>query len=92
MAYGTLIVGLVVVLGLCIIGAHTMPTGQEGPKIIGYDCTRPRSLRVYQAGGSCTVLDLGAGQMKDARIYQHVPKMRPSGWSCQVVVTSHVWE
>ena len=90
MAYGTLMVGLKVVLGLCLTGAHAMLTRQEGPKIIGYDCTRPKSSRIYQARGSCTVLDLGAGQMKDARIYQYVPEMRPSGWSCQVVVTSHV--
>ena len=34
--------------------------------------------------------NVGAGQARSAQIYQHVPEMRPRGWSCQLVATSHV--
>ena len=48
-------IGLAVVVGLCVTGASAKPATQEGPKIVGYDCTRPSGSQVYQAGGSCTV-------------------------------------
>ena len=83
-------IGLAIVLGLCVTGTSAKPATQEGPKIVGYDCTQPTGSRVYQAGGSCAVNDIGAGRTRGAQIYQHVPETRPRGWSCQLIATSHV--
>ena len=60
------------------------------PKVVGYDCTRPTSLRVYQARGSCSLPEELNNRQAVATIYQHVPETRPTGWSCMLVITSHV--
>ena len=60
------------------------------PKVVGYDCTKPTSLRVYQARGSCSLPEELNKHQTVATIYQHVPETRPTGWSCMLVVTSHV--
>ena len=60
------------------------------PKVVGYDCTRPTSSRVYQAHGSCSLPEELNNRKAVATIYQHVPETRPTGWSCTLVVTSHV--
>ena len=82
---------LMMVMGGFLHMAHAVETvHHQRPKVVGYDCMRPTSSRVFQARGSCSLPEELSNQQAVATIYQHVPETRPTGWSCTLVATSHI--
>ena len=82
---------LMAVIGGLLHMTHAVETvHNHWPKVVSYDCTKPTSLKIYQAKGSCSLLEEQNNHQTVATIYQHIPETRPTGWSCTLVVTSHV--